>query len=240
MKILFLVMSGGYGRRLWPVTLFRQKTLFPAGNGKRIIDYAIQSGREIEGVETKTVVLARYKSYQVVNYVISCYPKVDIFVEPRELDTGGAMLQHWYKLREHNPDVVVVLNGDHMVNLPVKDLILKYQSKNNPALLLVGKRSDERYHDYIDVGLKPEKLLHKFHYRKSKIAYTGIFLAKFDILDEYMINLPIGGYNMTRDIVLKIHSRYGGDFYLLEKEWEDLGTWKRYLKFFIRTFRECK
>lgn len=234
MKALLVVLSGGNGTRLRPATFFRQKTLLPAGKRRRIIDYAIESGREVVGIETKTVVLARYKSSQVVRYVGNRYPAVEVLVESARLDTGGALLQHWDVLRWHSPDVVIVLNGDHFVRLPLQDLIRHYREKGDPALLLIGKESDERYHDYIDTGHQQGSMLHKFPDRKSAVAYTGIFLARFDVLDEHMRKLPAFPCNMTLDIAQKIHARYGSTHYLLDGEWDDLGTWKRYLRFLIR------
>ncbi|MBM3256133.1 MAG: NDP-sugar synthase [Candidatus Moranbacteria bacterium] len=231
MKILFIVLSGGIGKRLRPATLLWQKTLLPAKNGKRIIDYAIESSQSIGSVETKTVILARYKSRQVARYVNDRYPSIEVFVEPASLGTGGAILQHWDAIRRHEPEVVVILNGDHLVRLPVNDLLQSYCAKNKPALLVVGINSNEQYHDYIDVQFTTNQLLHKFPQRKSRIAYTGIFLARFDSLDEYMVQLPIMICDMTCDIMLQIYARYGGDYYLLEGEWDDLGTWRRYLRF---------
>jgi NDP-sugar pyrophosphorylase family protein len=238
MKVLFIVLSGGVGKRLRPITLFWQKTFLPAGGGKRIIDYALESGRSIESIEAKTIVLARYKSNQVTNYIHSRYLDIEVFVEPVPLDTGGAMLQHWDTIREYAPEVVIILNGDHFVKLPVHDLLQNYRKMNRPALLVVGTNSDEQYHDYIDAQFISDQLLHKFHQRKSRIAYTGIFLARFDYLDEHMVKLSMGICNMTYDIMLQIYAKHGGNYYLLESEWDDLGTWKRYLRFLVRRF--CK
>lgn len=239
MKVMFLVLSGGKGTRLRPATFFSQKTLLPAMNGRKILDYAIESGdvRDISGVETKTVVLARYKSRQVVHYVQKRYPNVSVLVESAAFDTGGAVLQHWQIVCEYAPDIVIVLNGDHLVRLPVQDLLRQYKERNAPALLMVGIHSDETHHDYIDVRFDSEKMLHKFSHRKSRVAYTGISMFRFDALKERMDQLPIGAYNMTKDIAEWVYAKYGGECYILRNEWDDLGTWKRYLGFLFRELR---
>ncbi len=234
MKALFVILSGGKGTRLRPATFFWQKTLLPAGRGKRIIDYALESTKSIEGIETKTVVLARYKSSQVTHYINNSHPGVEVLVEPARLDTGGALLQHWDMIRWYSPDVVVVLNGDHFIRLPLQDLIGSYRKEGEPALILVGKRSDERYHDYIDIHHRSGSMLHKFPERKSEVAYTGIFLTRFDALDERMRQLPMRACNMTLDIVQGIRAQHGYSHYLLDDEWDDLGTWGRYLRFLVR------
>jgi glucose-1-phosphate thymidylyltransferase len=240
MKVMFLVLSGGKGTRLRPATFFSQKTLLPAMNNRKILDYAIESGdvRGISGVEGTTVVLARYKSRQVAHYVREKYPNVSVLVELAALDTGGAVLQHWQTVCDYAPDVIIVLNGDHLVRLPVQDLLRYYVERNAPALLMVGIYSDEAHHDYIDVQLNSEKVLHKFFHRKSRVAYTGIPMFRFDALNECIDQLSIGGaYNMTKDIVEWVYAKYGGECYILRNEWDDLGTWKRYLGFLFREFR---
>jgi len=234
MKVLFVILSGGNGTRLRPATFFWQKTLFPVGMGKRIIDYALESSQGVDDIETKVVVLARYKSFQVTRYVKSRYPDVEVLLESMSLDTGGALLQHWSTVRKYSPHVVIVLNGDHFIQLPLSNILEQYCEGGKPTLLLIGKCSDERCHDYIDIRHDSEKMLHKFHDRKSRVAYTGNFLARFDVLDEYMQKLPMQSYNMTRDIVWEIYAKYGCDCYLLDGKWNDLGTWKRYLGFLVR------
>lgn len=237
MKVLFIVLSGGQGNRLKPVTLFRQKTLLPAMNGRRIIDYAVECGevQEIPGVEAKTVVLARYKYQQVERYIQKRHPSVSVLVESKPLDTGGAILQHWQAICEYAPDLVVILNGDHLVRLPLQDVIRYYNESGVPALLMIGIQSDAAHHDYINVRFISEKLFHSFHHRKSRVAYTGISLLRFDALKERMDALPMGSYNLTRDIVEWIYRRHGGNYFLLENEWNDLGTWMRYLGFLLQT-----
>lgn len=240
MKVLFIVLSGGKGMRLRPISFFMQKTLFPALKGKKIIDYAIKSSatEDIPGIEGKIFVLARCKSGQVVNYIRKKYPGITVLIESKAFDTGGALLQHWQSIHEYNPGFVVVLNGDHFVNLPLQPL-LEYCQKEHPALLMMGIPSDEKYHDYINVNFDSERVLDKFLRRRSNIAYTGISIFRFDALEDRMNQLTDGLYNITTDIVEWIYAKYGGNYYVLETEWSDLGTWKRYLKFLYQELRRC-
>jgi NDP-sugar pyrophosphorylase family protein len=139
-------------------------------------------------------------------------------------------------IREYAPEVVVVLNGDHLVRLPLQKLFQHYEEKKFPALLMVGIHSDEMHHDYMDLG--SEKPLRKFHHRKSRMAYTGISVFRFDVLKERMDQLSLGPYNMTKDIVEWIHAQHGGEYFLLENEWDDLGTWRRYLGFLFQELKD--
>ncbi len=237
MKVLFIILSGGKGKRLRPVTFFKQKTLLPASRGKRIIDYAIESSNicNISGVKGRTIVLARYKSHQVVDYVNKKYPEVTVLTERESFDTGGAILQHWQVICEYGPKVVIILNGDHFVNLPLKLIMQGYKEKI-PALLVVGIRSNAEYHDYINVKFNSNKLLDRFHQRASDIAYTGISILRFDALKSCIENLSMGPCNVTKDIIEWIYEKHGGVYYILENEWEDLGTWTRYIRFLSRKF----
>ena len=235
MKVLSIVMAGGKGSRLRPLTFIKPKVLFPAMGGRRVIDFSIESGfsHNIPGIEVETVVLARYKSGQVARYVIRKYPSVAVLVGSKPFGTGGEILQHWKVLREREPDFVVILNGDHFVQLPLGQ-ILKCCEETPHPLLMVGIPSDEEYHDYINVQHNSSVVLSKFSTRKSRIAFTGITVIRFDALRERMDQLKMGYCDLTQDVVSWIYEKHGGIHYILENKWRDLGTWGRYLGFLYR------
>jgi len=233
MKVLSIILAGGKGRRLLPLTLFFQKTIFPVAKKKRMIDFAIESTLipKHEKIKGETVVLAGYKANQIRRYVKSRNLKIRVLEDEIPLGTGGSLLHHWDIIEKKEADAVLILPGDHYVQLPLVQLTRIFQ-KNPNRIFLVGIKSDEFHHDYIEVANNRKAQLHKFSQRKSNIAYTGISLIPFPVLREQIESLRKSYHcDLTSDIVMKIAEKFETEIFLLDGQWCDLGTWKGYLKF---------
>ena len=68
-KVACLILAAGRGRRLRPLTYFLHKSLIPLGKSKRVIDYALDSCRNLAPKDREVFVLARYKAKQVQRYL---------------------------------------------------------------------------------------------------------------------------------------------------------------------------
>jgi NDP-sugar pyrophosphorylase family protein len=119
--VLALIMAGGSGKRLRPLTDKIPKPLVRVG-GKPIIYWQIK-WLESFGVD-RFVLLGGYKSEKLVEYIksIGYYDKFRFSIESAPLGTAGAMSKA-RKLLEGEREFLVV-NADNVTNLDVRRLRL--------------------------------------------------------------------------------------------------------------------
>ncbi|MCG2863429.1 MAG: nucleotidyltransferase family protein [Vulcanisaeta sp.] len=115
-----LILAGGFGKRLAPLTLDRPKPLVEIG-GKPILQWQIE-WLSRQGI--RDIVLAvgylRTKVFEVMGDGSKFGVRLFYSVEEEPLGTGGAIKNAMKFLED---DVFVVLNGDVITNLSIKPLL---------------------------------------------------------------------------------------------------------------------
>ena len=134
-QTLALVLAGGRGARLGPLTDWRAKPAVPFGGKFRIIDFAlsncVNSGIRRIGIATQ------YKAQSLIHHVQRGWSFLDgRFNEFIELlpaqqritadwyrGTADAVFQNLDILRRHDPRIVLVLAGDHVYKMDYARMI---------------------------------------------------------------------------------------------------------------------
>lgn len=113
-----LLLSGGMGKRLRPITDYLPKSLVPIDNTP-IIEWQIRYFKKF-GIR-EFVICAGYKADQIIHYLDSKNLGVDIeySIEKTPLGTGGAIKNARHYL---NVDSFFVINGDVITNLDINKL----------------------------------------------------------------------------------------------------------------------
>src|SRR3954451_17508680 len=131
MKIVALVLAGGEGTRLYPLTAEHAKPALPFASGYRIVDFVL-SNLVNSGVSTIYVV-AQYKPDSLVRHIQSAWAPsfeggeglIQVLL-PRAnapfKGTADAVYQHLGLLRSHSPDVVAVFAADHVYRMDVRHM----------------------------------------------------------------------------------------------------------------------
>ena len=128
-----LVLAGGRGERLRPLTLDTPKILVDVG-GAPILDHQIAWLRK-HGVE-RVVISCGHLSGKIEEYVRSRNLGVDVqlSVESKKLGTGGALNLARGKLHS---DVFYVLNGDIITNVDLTGLARQHRKMGKVATITV-------------------------------------------------------------------------------------------------------
>ena len=139
-KVLVMLLAGGQGERLYPLTKDRAKPAVPFGGIYRIIDFPLSNCLN-SGLK-KISVLTQYKSYSLdrhlrIGWNIGNY-ELGEFIESippqkRASDlwyqgTADAVHQNIYVLERERPEKVLILAGDHIYKMDYRELIAYHEA----------------------------------------------------------------------------------------------------------------
>jgi glucose-1-phosphate adenylyltransferase len=145
MKIVALVLAGGEGTRLHPLTAEHAKPALPFANGYRIVDFVL-SNLVNSGIST-IYVLAQYKPDSLMRHIAAAWsPWFDDneglikVLLPRSNTLGGsfkgtadAAYQYLDVLEGHNADAVAVFAADHIYRMDVRQMAAFHRERDADA-----------------------------------------------------------------------------------------------------------
>ena len=143
---LVMIMAGGEGKRLFPLTQDRAKPAVPFGGRYRIIDFVLNNF--INSGFFKIKVLTQYKSDSLNKHITRGWPLspfLNQYVDlaPAQMRTGGswykgtadAIYQNIFHINDENPNYVCVFGGDHIYKMDVWQM-LKFHKKSSSDLTI--------------------------------------------------------------------------------------------------------
>lgn len=222
-----VLMAGGKGSRIRPLTLSRPKPLIPVAN-RPMIEYIVGKVKK-SGYDELVVTLSYLKS-QIKKLLKKKYPYLNIkySVEKKPLGTAGGVK----KASKHINDTFFVLSGDVLVDVDLNE-ILDFHKKNNALATMVLTQVEDPSQYGIAV-LDDENQIVKFlekpspHEVFSKIANTGIYVLEPEILD-YITNK--GEIDFSKDVFPQLLEEKAGMYgFVHDGYWNDLGRPKTYLQ----------
>lgn len=147
-RVLALILAGGKGTRLEPLTRDRAKPAVPFGGAYRIIDFTLSNC--INSGLRKILVLTQFKSASLDRHMnlgwrFLCrelHEYIDILPPQQRIDenwyqgTADAVYQNIYSIEKAESDYVVILSGDHIYKMDYADLIKDHIESQ--AVLTIG------------------------------------------------------------------------------------------------------
>ena len=135
MKVLAMVLAGGQGSRLDPLTAERSKPAVPFGSRYRIIDFVLSNlvNSEIFSI----YLLIQYKSQSLIEHVNKAWGYANGFtgqfitlVPPQMREgegwfqgTSDAVFQNINLIKRHAPDMVAIFGADHIYRMDIRQMI---------------------------------------------------------------------------------------------------------------------
>ena len=136
-KVLVIVLAGGEGKRLMPLTADRAKPAVPFAGIYRLIDFALSN--VANSGYLKIVVLTQYKSHSLDRHVTKTWRMSTLlgnFVAPIPaqqridknwyLGSADAIFQSLNVIHEERPDIVVVVGADHVYRMDFSDMVRQH------------------------------------------------------------------------------------------------------------------
>jgi glucose-1-phosphate adenylyltransferase len=137
-RVLALILAGGKGTRLEPLTRDRAKPAVPFGGAYRIIDFTLSNC--INSGLRKILVLTQYKSASLDRHInlgwrflcreldefVDLLPPQQRLAEHWYQGTADAVYQNIYSLEKHPCDYTVILSGDHIYKMDYSELLREH------------------------------------------------------------------------------------------------------------------
>ena len=145
---LVMILAGGEGKRLYPLTKDRAKPAVPFGGRYRIIDFVLNNF--INSGFFKIKVLTQYKSDSLNKHITRGWtlsPFLNQYVDlcPAQMRTGNdwykgtadAIYQNIFHITDEDPRYVCIFGGDHIYKMHV-DQMLEFHKENGADLSISG------------------------------------------------------------------------------------------------------
>src|SRR6476469_1523171 len=133
-KVLAVVLAGGEGKRLMPLTADRAKPAVPFGGIYRLIDFALSN--VVNSGYLKVVVLTQYKSHSLDRHITTTWRMSTLlgnYITPVPaqqrvgkrwyLGSADAIFQSLNLLTDEMPDIVVVVGADHVYRMDFSHMV---------------------------------------------------------------------------------------------------------------------
>lgn len=218
-----VIMAGGKGTRLKPITNVIPKPLIPIGE-KTILEEIMD---QFEGIGCQKFYMSvNYKSDMMRLYLDQLEHNYDIefFVETKPLGTIGSVALLKGKINKP----FFVSNCDILIDQDYRDVYDYHRENRNELTIVTAVKSFRIPYGVIETG---EDGLMTGLKEKPEIAYminTGVYILNPECMDE----IPSGEFFHITHLMEKIKSRGGrvGCFPVSEHAWRDMGEWPEYLK----------
>jgi glucose-1-phosphate adenylyltransferase len=133
-KVLAIVLAGGEGKRLLPLTVDRAKPAVPFGGLYRMVDFALSN--LVNGGYLKVVVLTQYKSHSLDRHITKTWRMSNLlgnYITPVPAQqrlgpywfagSADAIYQSFNLIHDELPDYVIVFGADHIYRMDPHQMV---------------------------------------------------------------------------------------------------------------------
>lgn len=251
--VLGLILGGGKGERLYPLTKERAKPAVPLAGKYRLIDIPMSNCFHA-GIE-KIAILTQFNSASLHRHIYRTYTR-DMFTRgwaqilaaeqtPRGNDwyqgTADAVRKQWVEINQANTEYTLVLSGDHLYRMDYKafgdfhersgaDITIAVQPATReaaPGLGLLKMEMDE-YRRIVEFREKPKdpKSLDEM------VSFPGSDKPYVASMGIYMFKTKVlrellmenDGNDFGKELIPLAIKRYGVNGYVFNDFWADIGT----------------
>lgn len=252
--VLGLILGGGAGTRLYPLTRDRAKPAVPLAGKYRLIDIPMSNCFNA-GIE-KIAIMTQFNSVSLHRHIYTTYAR-DVFAQgwvqilaaeqtPEHTEwyqgTADAVRKQLVEIREAGAKYVLILAGDHLYRMDYRRFLQFHEDSEADVTIAVQPVGREAASSLGILKLNPDYQITEFIEKpktdaqldgfeswedaeKPYMASMGIYVFQTKVLEEL---LSARGDDFGKDIIpaaMKTHRVMG---YIFNGYWEDIGTIRRF------------
>lgn len=245
LKVLAMLLAGGQGSRLSVLSSRRAKPAVPFGGAYRIIDFTLSNIMHADiGVAG---ILTQYKPHSLTDHVasgeawgFSGRQRAARILPPYKGDddndwyanTADAIWQNRDFIRRHDPDIVLVLSGDHIYSMDYAEMIRIHQERRADVTIAVQEVPWEDTSRFGLVQVAEDMRVKAFQEKPksnplSNLASLGIYVFDAQVLlrrlEEDAAN-PDSKKDFGGDVLPAMLTQDKMYAHLFKGYWRDVGT----------------
>jgi glucose-1-phosphate adenylyltransferase len=249
-KVLTMVLCGGKGERLYPLTRDRAKPSVPFLGTYRIIDFSLSNA--LNSGLRRIALLTQYKSLSLERHIINGWNIfhaesgdyiISLPAQGRVSDhwyegTADAVFQNIYTIQQENPEAVLVLSGDHIYNADYRKVLAFFDQTGADAVIMTRTIPTEQATRFGVIGVDHERLIVEFLEKPKKpfptpwdasksLISMGVYLFKTPVLIKALLKdarNPRSNHDFGKDIIPALIGGGRVYAYTFDDYWEDIGT----------------
>jgi glucose-1-phosphate adenylyltransferase len=250
MKTRAIILAGGEGSRLGILTAKRTKPAVPFAGKYRIIDFPLSNC--VNSGIFDIMILAQYRPHSLIEHIGAGGPwdlnrdftgGVRIYTPYKArgasdwyLGTADAVQQNFRFIKSGNPDLILVLSGDHIYEMNY-DAMIAFHTDHDADLTMATIRvpmSEASRFGIVDVGedYRVQEFVEKPNQPPSNLANMGVYLFNRAILDQLLWedhNTQESSHDFGKDILPRMIRRGNRvHSFPFTGYWVDVGTVESY------------
>jgi glucose-1-phosphate adenylyltransferase len=207
---LGIVLAGGEGKRLMPLTADRAKPAVPFGGSYRLIDFVLSN--LVNAEMRKIAVLTQYKSHSLDRHITTTWRLSTLlgnYITPVPAQqrlgprwyTGSAdaILQNFNLIQDENPNHVLVFGADHVYRMDPSQMFEHHLETGAGITIAAIRMPRSEAHDFGVIELAEDGISIKaFHEKPSNppampghpdlsLVSMGNYIFKRDVMEEALI-----------------------------------------------------
>ena len=207
---LGIVLAGGEGKRLMPLTTDRAKPAVPFGGSYRLVDFVLST--LVNAEMRKIAVLTQYKSHSLDRHITTTWRMstlLENYITPVPAQqrlgprwyTGSAdaILQNFNLIQDENPNHVLVFGADHVYRMDPDQMFEAHLQSGAGVTVAAIRMPRAEAHDFGVIELADDGITIKaFHEKPSDppampghpdlcLVSMGNYIFRRDIMEEALI-----------------------------------------------------
>lgn len=223
LELPVVIMAGGKGTRLKPLTNIIPKPLIPIGE-KTILETILN---QFESIGCEKFYLSVNYKYDILKYYLDTLArpyKIEFLKENKPLGTIGSVSL----LKDKIATPFFVSNCDIIIDQDYRDVYEYHQSYRNDITIITAVKNIKIPYGVIESG---ENGRMTGLSEKPDLTYminTGVYILNPELIEE----IPDNEFYHITQLMEKIRNKGGrvGCFPVSENAWTDMGDWSEYLK----------